>query len=115
MTVGFQGLGSLNVLGGALASTRIATVGDQPGSFGQVLVRDAGSTWTVPFFLIINNGHVTVRDGGMLSTGFGTFILQNGILDGNGTVDGDVINFGEISPGNSPGTLTINGNYSQIG
>jgi hypothetical protein len=32
---------------------------------------------------------------------------------GSGNISGSVTSFGNISPGNSPGTLTINGNYTQ--
>ncbi len=40
--------------------------------------------------------------------------VQNGAtLSGSGFVNGSVTMFGLISPGNSPGTLTINGNFSQ--
>jgi outer membrane autotransporter protein len=36
-----------------------------------------------------------------------------GTLSGSGTIQGDVTSNGTISPGNSPGTLTIAGNYVQ--
>ncbi len=36
-----------------------------------------------------------------------------GILSGIGTLTGDIMNSGVVSPGNSIGTLTINGNYTQ--
>ena len=40
--------------------------------------------------------------------------VQNGAtLAGSGFINGSVTMFGSISPGNSPGTLTINGNFSQ--
>jgi fibronectin-binding autotransporter adhesin len=40
--------------------------------------------------------------------------VQNGAtLSGSGIINGGVTMFGAISPGNSPGTLTINGNFSQ--
>ncbi len=116
LTIGSTGQGTFNLTGGALATTRIATLGDQAGSFGSALVQGAGSTWNVPFYLTINNGHLTVRDGGIAKTGFGTFLLQGGTLDGNGTIDGPVVNFGRIAPGNSPGTLTItHGDFTQVG
>jgi autotransporter-associated beta strand protein len=34
-------------------------------------------------------------------------------LEGTGTVNGNAINSGTMSPGDAPGTLTINGNYTQ--
>ena len=30
-----------------------------------------------------------------------------------GTVGGNLVNNGTVSPGDSPGTLTVNGNYTQ--
>ena len=36
-----------------------------------------------------------------------------GTLGGNGTIDGNVVNAGTLAPGNSIGTLTINGNFTQ--
>lgn len=38
-----------------------------------------------------------------------------GRLTSNATVNGDVANAGTVAPGNSPGIITINGNYSQSG
>jgi len=40
-------------------------------------------------------------------------IKEGGKLDGIGTIDGDVINEGLVAPGNSPGAITILGNYTQ--
>jgi len=39
--------------------------------------------------------------------------IQGGTLSGSGTINANVIMGGTISPGNSPGILTINGNYTQ--
>jgi PEP-CTERM motif-containing protein len=41
------------------------------------------------------------------------FVTSTGTLSGVGTVNGLVINQGTMSPGNSPGLFTINGNYAQ--
>ena len=40
-------------------------------------------------------------------------VQAGGMLKGTGNVLGNVVNLGTISPGNSPGTLTINGNFTQ--
>ena len=40
-------------------------------------------------------------------------IRANGVLSGIGTLAGSVVNSGWVSPGNSIGTLTIKGNYTQ--
>jgi uncharacterized protein with beta-barrel porin domain len=35
------------------------------------------------------------------------------LLGGSGTLNGNLLSSGTVSPGNSPGTLTVNGNYTQ--
>lgn len=50
-------------------------------------------------------------DGG-LTTG-GLLDIQGGVLNGNGTIMGDVRNGGVITPGFSPGTIGVQGNYTQ--
>jgi subtilase family serine protease len=54
----------------------------------------------------------TLLNGGNLAAGQ-PIVIQGGTLAGSGTVTGPVTNAGEVSPGTSPGTLTINGNYTQ--
>jgi hypothetical protein len=55
---------------------------------------------------------VTVRNGGILTAASLT-VNQNGTLSGNGTIAANVIlSGGTISPGNSPGTLTIDGDLT---
>jgi len=116
LSVGFFGQGHMLIEGGARVTTRTAGVGDQSGSQGSsVTVTGTGSRWTVPFLLTINNGSVTVRDGATLENTFGIVLFQGATLSGNGTINGPVINFGAIEPGNSPGVLTINGAYTQVG
>jgi hypothetical protein len=39
--------------------------------------------------------------------------IQGGTLSGSGTIAGSLTNAGEVDLGSSPGTLTINGNYTQ--
>ena len=86
-------------------------------------------SWPVPF---TNTGEVKVltgtlsfngpylQTGGQLVVGGNGLIantalnLQGGVLAGNGIITGDVNNTGSIvAPGNSPGALTITGNYVQ--
>ncbi|MEQ8659551.1 MAG: VPLPA-CTERM sorting domain-containing protein, partial [Gammaproteobacteria bacterium] len=43
-----------------------------------------------------------------------TLVVDGGVLTGGGTIIGDVANnAGIVAPGNSPGTLTIDGDYAQ--
>ena len=44
------------------------------------------------------------------------YVNQGGLFKGAGTIDvANFVNSGIVAPGNSPGTLTINGNYTQAG
>jgi hypothetical protein len=86
-------------------------------------------SWPVPF---TNTGEVSVltgtlsfkgpyiQTGGALVVGGNGLIantalnLQSGVLAGNGVITGNVNNAGGVvAPGNSPGALTISGNYAQ--
>src|SRR5205823_2010002 len=51
------------------------------------------------------NGGVLKVDGSITSN---TFVGRHGTLAGTGTVNGDVTNNGTLSPGDAPGTLTVN-------
>jgi hypothetical protein len=50
---------------------------------------------------------------GLLSAGGEGVDIRGGTLSGSGTITGDVIMSGTLNPGDSAGTLTINGNYIQ--
>ena len=63
----------------------------------------------------ITNGTLAVDDANA-GNGAETFTLAGGTLGGAGTLAGNLVNTGGIvSPGNSPGTLTVNGDYTQSG
>jgi len=115
LCVGCDGDGTLTIANGALVISRDASIGDQVGAFGHATVSGLGSAWSIPFFLIIDNGVLDVRDGAQVVTGFGTYVFSGGSIIGDGTILGDVVNFGDIEPGTSPGTLTIGGKYEQVG
>ena len=40
-------------------------------------------------------------------------VLFGGLLSGNGGINGNLVNSGLVSPGNSPGTINVSGNYTQ--
>ena len=44
-----------------------------------------------------------------------SMVIQSGRLTGSGAIGGDVVNMGVVTPGDSPGTIEIFGNYSQAG
>jgi hypothetical protein len=57
---------------------------------------------------------LTQIDGSLTIPNGGVFNLSGGTLKGTGTISGSIINTGgTVSPGDSPGVLSITGNYSQ--
>ena len=84
----FDNRGTLNITS--------AGVFNGPSSSGGSFLQSAGQT-------IVN---------GTLNSA-ATIQIQGGKLSGTGTINGNVVMGGTISPGNSPGILTINGNYTQ--
>ena len=60
------------------------------------------------------SGSGTISINNRTNAGGGTVNVASGTVGGDGTIGGDVDNSGgTVSPGNSPGTLTIDGNYNQ--
>ncbi len=53
---------------------------------------------------------ITTVDGTLSAANFN---LNGGSLDGTGIIQANVINAAVITPGDQPGTLTIQGNYTQ--
>ncbi len=82
------------------------------------LVNAAGANVLVgggAFGTNFDSGTLTVKNGGNVIANT-VFVNQNGLLNGaNGTITGDVtLNGGTLSPGNSPGTMTILGDLSLL-
>lgn len=87
-----------------------------------LLVRNQSTMRVGQRMTIFQSGTVTIDTGSMMAVGSGAFgpggslrVSDGGILSGYGRVQGDVIEAsgGKIYPGNSPGVLTIEGNYQQ--
>jgi autotransporter-associated beta strand protein/T5SS/PEP-CTERM-associated repeat protein len=107
--------------------TRTFTVNDGPGAVdldvtgvvqdatagltkeGDGLMRLAGDN-TYAGDTTVNAGELRV-DGSIVSAQ--TLVNSGGTLSGIGILGGNLINNGTVSPGDSPGTLTVNGNYTQ--
>jgi len=118
-TTSFQGSG-----GGSYR--RLVVDKDNATDIAQLNSSDDFHSITVNEGILDLNGQsptapVTINSGGTLS-GNGTVIgnvtvNSGGTLAGNGTVDGDItVNAGGmISPGNSIGTITINGDFTNNG
>jgi fibronectin-binding autotransporter adhesin len=124
LRVGIDGIGQLNILDGGFVSSASGYVGELSGGSGSVTVSGAGSLWSVTGDLVLGgssladdtpgNGTLTVRDGGVVEVG-GSFKIHAGSeLNGNGTVLGTIQTAGLISPGNSAGTLTVEGDVDSL-
>ncbi|MCE9609524.1 MAG: autotransporter domain-containing protein [Chthoniobacter sp.] len=61
-------------------------------------------------------GQTSVQQGTLVlngSVGGNVVVFTPALLAGTGVVGGNLSNFGVVSPGNSPGTLTVKGNFAQ--
>jgi len=95
--------GAASISGGALLT---------PGDFNKL-----GSGLLNVLSNIITGGNTNIASGILAINGSLTtdnVLVQLGAwLKGSGLINGNVINSGTVAPGNSPGTLTINGNFTQ--
>ncbi len=83
---------------------------------GTLAVRP-GSTMNVIGGYTQTSGLTSVAGAGILNAGTSAIGINGGILSGSGTVVGNVTvgPNGTVHPGNSPGVLTITGNYTNTG
>jgi autotransporter-associated beta strand protein len=80
------------------------------------LVKVGAGTLTLPGANTYT-GATTVNAGSLIVDGSiasaQTLVNPGGLLGGHGVIGGNLVNSGVVSPGSSPGTLTVNGNYTQ--
>ncbi|MGH6962346.1 MAG: hypothetical protein ACREE7_17835, partial [Dongiaceae bacterium] len=136
LDVSYRGTAALNIRAGAAVETSFASIGYGYASSGTAVVEGAGSTWTITDRLELGgatHGRLTVNTGGLVDitnalniNDTGTLVLAGGrveagsvnllggsVLRGAGTVAANVANGGLVAPGASPGTLNVEGNYTQ--
>ena len=71
----------------------------------------SGSTVTVTSTATVSFGEIILQGGEYIQ---GSYTVSSGeTFSGTGTVQTDLTNSGTVSPGSSPGTITVSGNYSQ--
>ncbi|WP_043588586.1 autotransporter-associated beta strand repeat-containing protein [Geminisphaera colitermitum] len=58
---------------------------------------------------LVNGGTLVLDDGSVSAT----TVASGAFLRGEGTINGDLFNSGTVSPGFSPGTLIVTGNFTQ--
>lgn len=106
--------GNISVLGGTLSVT--------PGNSASSLTLPGGLTKLGPGMLKLLtptavNGNASVTAGTLsvdsLLQASNVIVAQQAALQGRGVILANVVNNGSVAPGNSPGTLTIQGNYTQ--
>jgi hypothetical protein len=88
--------------------TKINSLLDNRGSFAIQGGRNFSATGAFS-----NSGLVTIGAGSTFTTTSGFNQAATGKLSGTGTLAGNFQNAGRLAPGNSPGIITINGNYTQ--
>jgi len=63
----------------------------------------------------ISSGSLMISNGASVNAGGGVYVGLGGILGGDGTINGNLVNDGGvIAMGNSPGKLTVNGDFTQL-
>jgi len=122
--IGITGVGTFNQTGGTHEVTgnmNIASGSSANLSGGSLSVASLQNAGTFDFTGGTFKAVTTSTNSGTLAIGkdviFQGGMTNNvgGILTGSGTVQGNVENSGTLAPGNSPGTFTINGDYTQTG
>jgi len=132
MDVGRAGQGDVHVSSGASVWAQTVRLGTLAGSDGSVLVEGSGTSWLSPSLDVglAGTGSFLARDGAVVAIGSlvvgenGTFELDGaslsavsievlGRLVGDGTITGPLVNRGEVGPGHSPGTIDVQGSYTQ--
>jgi hypothetical protein len=99
------------------ATGGIATVGSVTNGGTVVVGVGASSIGNLTVYGNYNqSAGLTDVDGLLMFANGGSFVLSGGTLKGTGTINGPIFNVGgNVSPGDSPGQLTIAGNYNQSG
>ncbi len=120
LAIGRFGTGTLNVVAGGTVNSNISWIGYDTGSIGTATVMGAGSQWNAAELYVGGNtssgggtGFLTVKDGGVVNVSGNMTVWTTGTLKGDGQIFGNLTSSGRVAPGNSPGILTINGDYTQ--
>jgi hypothetical protein len=122
LTIGDRGTGVYNLSGGTLNANNVVNNGTFNYTGGTLVAtsdfrNNAGATTRISGIdgsigSVINAGAFNVN--GILNITGGEFVQTAGTLSGSGQINGNVsVSGGTVAPGNSPGILTINGDYSQ--
>lgn len=122
VTVGREGSGFMRLRGASVLDNSGGTlyVGRLAGSDGTLIASEGSSVragWVGIGRNRVNGGDEDGGSGALILinstlTAEDIVIGSKGFLCGTGTITGNVVNHGIFCPGNSPGTVHLNGNYS---
>jgi hypothetical protein len=117
LSVGRTGSGLVRVRGASSIDLGNGNlyVGRFAGADGTMIVSD-GSSVSAAYVGVGRNregdgGTGTLIVNASTLTASAIEIGPNGYLGGNGTIMGSIVNYGIVSPGNSPGTMTVDGSF----
>ena len=107
---------ALTGTGGVITTTAATTISGQITGSGQLWKNGAGTLTLTG----TNNytGNTNVSEGKLVLNGSITssvMVYKNASIGGSGRIIGNLTNLGTLAPGNSPGTLTVTGNYTEGG
>jgi len=103
---------TLNIIN---TSSSNAVITSNIGSNIDTVVKSGAGTLTITNGTI--DSKLTITEGTVVNNSIinnDLTIESSGTIKGSGVVNGTVSNSGKIAPGNSPGVLTINGNYISL-
>lgn len=120
--VGSLGTGTLTIADGGTVTNAVGFIGEVFGSNGTVIVTGENSVWNNNASLYVENGSLTIADGGRVAAGHGSGIVYSGTFSSSGgtlnigaaagetaaaagTLDAAAIAFGD-------GTGTLNFNHN---
>jgi len=123
-TLNLQGDRSFYFSGGSQpafnnAGTVSRTINTGTFTFEGVAFSNSGTVSAQTGTLAFSGGYLqtagaTILAGGAISMSGSSLTLQSGVLSGAGTITGSLVNNGgQVSPGASPGILSITGGYTQ--
>src|SRR5690606_292106 len=90
---------------------REGNIAGKTRNFQNVEIKDGN--WTVDGGEM-GSGNTVIRGGAVLVVPGGFHLRPGGRLGGNGTLRSDLVNEGTVAPGESIGTLTIDGTYTHV-
>ena len=109
---------ALTGTGGVITTTAATAISGQITGTGQ-LWKNGSGTLTLNTGVTHNyTGNTNVSEGKLVLNGNVTssvLVYKNASFGGSGRITGNLTNLGTLAPGNSPGTLTISGNYTEGG